>query len=157
MSQHEAAVPLPRQRLSVRALLRRGDQVLLARIAPAGFGTAGVWTLPGGGVDHGEHPEDSLRREVAEETGLGIDVGPVLGIFSQHFVGRSPTGRLEDFHGIHLVYAANATTQDQPRVVEVDGTTDQVAWVRTADAANGVIEVAGVVHYALTELECRSP
>ena len=29
----------------------------------------GVWTLPGGGVEQGEHPDDAVVREFAEETG----------------------------------------------------------------------------------------
>ena len=30
----------------------------------------GVWELPGGGLDHGELPQEGLRREIREEMGL---------------------------------------------------------------------------------------
>lgn len=32
------------------------------------------WGLPGGEIDHGEHPADAVVREVAEETGLAVTV-----------------------------------------------------------------------------------
>lgn len=32
----------------------------------------GVWELPGGGLDHGESPEECLRREIKEEMGLEV-------------------------------------------------------------------------------------
>ena len=33
----------------------------------------GLWACPGGGIDPGESPEDAVRRELLEETGLLID------------------------------------------------------------------------------------
>ena len=36
------------------------------------------WGLPGGGLDHGERPEDGVRREVREETGLEVQVEKLL-------------------------------------------------------------------------------
>ena len=154
MERESSAVPVKRQRLSARALLMRDDDVLLTRIAETGFGTAGTWTLPGGGVDHGEHPEESLRREVREETGLEIEIIGVRGVFSRHFVGLSPTGVLEDFHGIHLVYDAVVTSpSDEPRVVEVGGTTDAVAWVGWDRIRAGDLPAAQVVAEVLRLLE----
>jgi 8-oxo-dGTP diphosphatase len=139
-----------RQRLSARAILMRDDEVLLARIAGTGYGTAGTWTLPGGGVDHGEHPEQSLRREVLEETGLKIKIGPVRGVFSRHFTGLSPSGVLEDFHGVHLLYDATVSSEhDEPQVIEVDGTTDAVAWIPVDQALREAFPAAEVVRYAL--------
>jgi 8-oxo-dGTP diphosphatase len=58
---------------AVQGLLERDGRVLLARraIEPR----LGHWDLPGGFVDEGEVPEDAVRRELREETGL--DVEPV--------------------------------------------------------------------------------
>ena len=152
--------PPRKQRISARALLRRTvdgfEEVLVARVSGSGYSSAGTWTLPGGGVDHGEHPEDSLRREVYEETGLTVEIRRILGVVSRHFTGPSPRGEIEDFHGVHLLYDAVVSSEaDEPRVIEVGGTTDAVAWVRVDRLP--AITVATVVREALAlaeTLEC---
>jgi ADP-ribose pyrophosphatase YjhB (NUDIX family) len=62
-------------------------RVLLARrgIEP----WKGKWDCIGGFLDEGEHPVDGLRREVREETGLGFDVGRLLGIWMGRYGGRA--------------------------------------------------------------------
>ena len=42
----------------------------------------GRWGLPGGAVEYGECVTDALRREVEEETGLAVDVGHLIGVYS---------------------------------------------------------------------------
>ena len=56
-------------------------------------------------------------------------MGDLLDVHDLHFAGTAPSGRHEDFHGIHLIFAATVAADAEPRVVEVDGTTDAVAWV----------------------------
>jgi 8-oxo-dGTP diphosphatase len=40
---------------------------------------AGLWSVPGGRIEPGETDEQAVVREVAEETGLAVTCGPLLG------------------------------------------------------------------------------
>src|SRR3954469_3495185 len=51
----------------------QSGRFLLVR-ASARSGTPGAWSVPGGAVDHGEHPLDTVVRETAAETGLSVTV-----------------------------------------------------------------------------------
>jgi 8-oxo-dGTP diphosphatase len=107
------------------------ERMLLTRLA----GGEGLWTLPGGGIDFGEPPLAALRRELHEETGLPYTAGPLIEIGSRHFTGRAPSGRLEDFHGVRLIYAGSVPFDRRPQVVEVNGSTDLAAWVPVSQLA----------------------
>ena len=41
--------------------------------------SAGLWSVPGGRVEPGESEAEAVVREVAEETGLAVTAGPLLG------------------------------------------------------------------------------
>ncbi len=140
--------PFRLQRLAVYALVRRGDDVLLTRISPLGA-HPGAWTLPGGGLDHGESPRDAVTRELREECGIEVSVGDLLDVHDTHFEGTAPSGRFEDFHGVHLVFRGTVADNVEPRVVETGGTTDAVAWTPVADVEAGGIRVLDVVTAAL--------
>lgn len=62
--------------VAVGAVVIRGDRVVL--IQRANPPAAGSWTLPGGKVMEGELLGDAVRREVAEETGLSIELGGLI-------------------------------------------------------------------------------
>jgi 8-oxo-dGTP diphosphatase len=140
--------PARLQRIAAYALITRGEEILLTRISARGY-HSGSWTLPGGGIGFGEEPRAALAREVREECGVECVVGEILDVDDTSVTGTAPSGRHEEFHGVHLVFAAKAVGSDEPRVVEVDGTTDAVAWVPVADALAGDLDVLPVVRTAL--------
>lgn len=139
--------PVLRQRLAAYAVVVTDEpagreRILLTRLSGA-TPSPGRWTLPGGGVDHGEHPLVAAVREVHEETGMDVDVDRLVDIGSEHFTGRSPRGVLEDFHAVRVLVTATARRVQEPEVLDVGGSTDLASWVRLDEAAGtGLVGVA---------------
>jgi 8-oxo-dGTP pyrophosphatase MutT (NUDIX family) len=88
------------QRIAAYGLLVDGDRVLMVQ-AREGSDVPGRWILPGGGVEHGEDPIDTVQREFLEETGLAVVVGDVLGVWSDMI---DASGRGVDVHSVSIVY-----------------------------------------------------
>jgi hypothetical protein len=86
---------------------------------------------------------------VQEECGVPCEVGGLLDVHDVHFDGMAPSGRHEDFHAVHLLFEATVPEDVEPRVVEVGGTTDAVAWVPLAEIDAGEVPVLDVVRHAL--------
>lgn len=60
----------------VTAVVRRGDEFLLAR-----HSHSGLWSLIGGAVEPGEEPRDAVIREVREETGARLRIDGIVGVY----------------------------------------------------------------------------
>ena len=76
--------------IGVGAVVVRDGRVLLVRRRYEPL--AGQWTLPGGAVELGETLAGALRREIREETGLAIDVGPIIEVLDR--ITRDEAGRV---------------------------------------------------------------
>lgn len=123
------------QRVGAYAIIVSADRLLMSQLADDVVGGAGLWTLPGGGVDPGEEPLDGLVREVYEETGQQVRPGALVQVQSAHRVGADASGGsgYEDFHAVRLIHLAQCPDPGPAQVVEVDGSTGAAAWVPLAE------------------------
>jgi 8-oxo-dGTP diphosphatase len=131
-----------RQRIAAYGVCVDGrGRLLLARAAPS-LALRGRWFLPGGGVQHGESPLESLRREIEEESGLAVTAGPLLHVLSD--VRTLPDGT--SLHTVRLVYAVDSW--EGTLRPESDGTTDAIAWFTAEE-----LRTLPLAHYVQTVLE----
>ena len=89
-----ARKPIPRIPVAVGAVWR-GDQLLICRRPSEGL-LGGLWELPGGKVEAGESPAKAVRREILEEVGLTVEVGPLAGSVRHAYTHFAIT--LDAFH-----------------------------------------------------------
>jgi ADP-ribose pyrophosphatase YjhB (NUDIX family) len=91
----------PLRRIAAYAVCTDDDgRVVLVR-ASTRSGTPGTWSLPGGAVDHGENPYDTVVRETAAETGLSVAVSGLRDVIADL---RSLPNRGVTIHTDRLIY-----------------------------------------------------
>ncbi len=89
--------------VGVGAVILRDGEVLIVRRANPPL--QGEWSIPGGALDLGEKLRDGVAREVREETGLDVEVGPVLDVFDSIFPDSE--GRTQ-YHYVLIDYLCHA-------------------------------------------------
>ncbi len=65
----------------------------------------GKWDLPGGGFEFGESPEETLKREVMEETGFTVLNQKLLNVLSHTVTYKNIDGEKEIVHHIGILYS----------------------------------------------------
>ena len=104
------------------ALIDADGRVLIAE-RPAGKPMAGLWEFPGGKVEPGERPEETIIREMQEELGVTIKEACLAPfVFASH--------SYEDFHLLMPLYLCRRW---EGVVTPAEG--QRIAWVRPKDLA----------------------
>lgn len=105
-----------------------------------------LWWLPGGGIDFGEAPEETLVREFEEETGLVVHEPTLLTVTSD--VRRRDNG--DKIHTVRILYTVALKSGELRH--EIHGTTDHAAWF----ALEELVEL-NVADYARAAIEATQP
>jgi mutator protein MutT len=110
--------------VGVGAVVLDGAKVLLIKRGHAPL--KGQWSLPGGGVEIGETLEQAIAREVLEETGLTIEVGPMVEVLDR--ISRDAGGRVE-----HHFVLVDFVCRPGGGVLRGASDAEDAAWVALAD------------------------
>ena len=109
--------------VGVGAVVVRGGRALIVRRAHEP--RKGEWSLPGGLLHLGESLADAVRREVREETGLDVELGPIIETFDR--IHRDDEGRVR-YHFVIIDFVCWSPGGDAVAGSDAEA----VAWV-TAD------------------------
>lgn len=90
------------QRISIKGIFEKDGKILMLK------DDKGRWELPGGKIDFGEHPTESLRREFMEELGVTeLEIGKVVNVWD-FLVSKDDI----DYQFILVVYECFANIKD---------------------------------------------
>ncbi|WP_340009017.1 NUDIX hydrolase [Paenibacillus sp. FSL K6-0276] len=88
--------------LGVYGVLVKNDKVLLIKKARGPH--TGKWDFPGGSIEFGEEPYETLKREFWEETGITSLKGLLHDSISYTLVYPYSDTQLEELHHIGIIY-----------------------------------------------------
>ncbi|MBI3889759.1 reverse transcriptase-like protein [Candidatus Saccharibacteria bacterium] len=100
-----------KQRISVRAIIRQDDKILLLRRATGRQTILGLYEVPGGKIAYKEQPEDALRRYLHDDGGIHIQTSQLFDAVTyidhddrdiQYAVIVYLVGLAEGHHGVEL-------------------------------------------------------
>lgn len=118
-------------RLAARALILHEDRLLLVNAYPGA--RLGLWCAPGGGCEAGQSLPENLAREVREETGLTIAVGPPALVNEFH---DPDTG----FHQVDLFFRCTLTGgRIDPAWQDPEGVVTERRFFSRAELASGQV------------------
>ncbi|MFJ4513871.1 NUDIX domain-containing protein [Streptomyces sp. NPDC088816] len=109
----------------------------------------GSWVLPGGVVEHGEHPHVTCRREITEELGLDLPLSAVLAVhsFSAHHPDLQPGTHCPG--EIRFVFDGGALTPDRVEAIRLPHEElSEYAFLETRDAVQRLRPVDGQIMLA---------
>lgn len=103
--------------LGVYGLIRHAGKVLLIKKGRGPYN--GMYDLPGGGIEFGETPLQTLRREFIEETGLAVEPVQLLAAVSNRLQFVNSSLEVEDLHHLGILYTVElAPTETLSQTLE---------------------------------------
>ena len=112
---------LPHKKIGVAVIVNDRKEILIDQRLPTGV-MANLWEFPGGKIETGETPQSCIKREIAEELGVEIEI-------DRHLIDI--THSYPEFKVTLSVYICHLVS-GTPQPIECA----QVCWVKAGDLSN---------------------
>ena len=110
------------QRVSVKGIVYNDDKIFMLK------DHGGKWELPGGRIDFGEHPEQTLKREFTEELNISeIEVGNLVNVWD-----FSVNAKGDNYHFILIVFECIADLSN----LKISDEHLEYQWIKLDDIYN---------------------
>src|ERR1044072_1602232 len=109
--------------VGVGAVIIENDRVLLVKRGHPPL--AGEWSIPGGVLEVGELLREAAVREAAEETGLTVEPGEILGVFDRLI----RTGDRVQYHYVLIDFLCKRVAGE----LKPGSDADEVRWFETEE------------------------
>ena len=108
-------------------IINKEEKVLMGKVERGAF--VGHWTLPGGYMDHDEHPSKGCVREALEEMGIAVETSDDAPVISQRIFSK------EGISFVSFTYIANWLGSDDD-IKPKEGEIADYAWFSFEEALN---------------------
>lgn len=117
-------------RVGAYGILIKDEKIALVK--KAGGGYIGKLDLPGGGIEHTELPEETLKREIGEEAGIEITDFKLLDVTATNIKWEMAPELWEDLHHVGILYIVESN--ESVLKEEADGLDSEgAAWYNIND------------------------
>lgn len=133
--------------VGVYGIIIQDDKIALIKKARGGY--KGKLDLPGGGMEHTEKPEETLKREIMEEAGIEIDGYYLLDVTAVNIKWEMAQDLWEDLHHVGILYRVSVSNLDLKK--DADGLdSDGADWYKIDDLVSS--ELSPFAKYGLEKL-----
>ena len=119
--------------VAIAIILNEKNEVLLGkRHDPRNRGMHGRWEFPGGKVEFGEHPGQTVKREVREEIAAEVEISRLLNVYSWFHPDRP---HIQVVIMAYIVHLTTKSPEPKPNCAEIK----EVIWMNTQQALSAHI------------------